>query len=97
MLPSPPRARRRVGGPAEAYDGRGSAEAFGGGSSEASGEGASSDTENWPRPAVVSWFRSLRSLSNRHFFLFLLRVPLLTVSDSSPRALGGVEALPLRF
>ena len=51
-MPSPPRVRRRVGDPAEAYDERGSAEAFGGGSPEASGEGASSDTENWPRPSV---------------------------------------------
>ena len=69
MLPSLPRVRRRVGDPAEAYDERGSAEAFGGGSPEASGEGASSNTENWPRLEVVSWFRSLRSLSSRFLVL----------------------------
>ena len=52
MLPSPPRARRRVGDPAEACDEGGSAEAYGGGSPEVSGEGASGESENWPRPAV---------------------------------------------
>ena len=46
MLPCPPRARRRVGGPAEACDERGSGEAFGRGSPEVSGEGASGESEN---------------------------------------------------
>ena len=39
VLPSLPRARRRIGGPAEACDERG-------GRSEVSGEGASGESEN---------------------------------------------------
>ena len=46
MLPCPPRARRGIGGPAEACDERGSTEAFGRGSPEVSGEGASGESEN---------------------------------------------------
>ena len=37
------------------------------------------------------------SLGSYEFFRSLLRVPLFMVSDSSPRALGGVRALSLRF
>ena len=45
------------------------AEAFGERSPEASDEGASGESESRPRPAVVSSFRSLRSLSSRFLVL----------------------------
>ena len=79
VLPSLPRARRRIGGPAEACDERGGrprplvgcrprSAARGPRASRRIadlGDGASGESENRPRPAAFSWFRFLRSLSSR--------------------------------
>ena len=83
MLPSLPRARRRVGGPAKACDERGAAEAFGGGLPEVSGEGASGESENWPRPAVFNWFRSFTK-SKQSFFGSCLGYPFLWYPTVAP-------------
>ena len=92
--------RRRIGTSSEALQGG------------ASGEGASGEAESWylvrglaawasgepeNRPRPRRCLLALIFIRSKQFFRFLLRVPLFMVSDSSPRASGGVRALSLRF
>ena len=53
------------------------------------------ELENRPRPRRCP--SALIFVRSKQSFRFLLRVPLFMVSDSSPRASGGVRALSLRF
>ena len=84
LLPSRPRASRRIGNPSEALWGRASGEGASarrrvGFSSEAFAARASGESENQSRPRCCP--SALIFARSKQFFWFLLRVPLFMVSD----------------
>ena len=96
LLPSPASGESENWYPVRGLAGWGlgeRAESFGL-SHEASAQ-ASGESENLPRPRGCPLALIFARL--KQYFRYLLRVPLLAVSDSSPRASGGVRALSQGF